>query len=85
MIFCRPQSRWHRFAVAPLVMVLCWCAAPTTVGAQTFVDDAGRRIELPRKIERVYAAGPPASVLVMAIAPEKLIGWTRAMKPDEAP
>ncbi|MFM7460621.1 MAG: ABC transporter substrate-binding protein [Burkholderiales bacterium] len=55
------------------------------MSAQTFIDDAGRRVELPRKIERVYAAGPPASVLVMAIAPEKLIGWTRAMRPDEAP
>ena len=36
------------------------------------------------KVERVYAAGPPASVLVFAIAPEKLVGWTRAMRPDEA-
>lgn len=37
-----------------------------------------------RKVERVYAAGPPASVLVFAIAPEKLVGWTRALRPDEA-
>jgi iron complex transport system substrate-binding protein len=32
----------------------------------------------------VYAAGPPASVLVFAIAPHKLVGWTRALRPDEA-
>ncbi|MDR3435846.1 iron ABC transporter substrate-binding protein [Telmatospirillum sp.] len=30
---------------------------------------------LPPKIDRVFAAGPPASVLVAVIAPEKLIGW----------
>jgi iron complex transport system substrate-binding protein len=38
----------------------------------------------PAKVERVYAAGPPASVLVFAIAPDKLNGWTRAMRPSEA-
>lgn len=36
------------------------------------------------RVERVYAAGPPASVLVFAIAPDKLVGWTRAMRPNEA-
>jgi iron complex transport system substrate-binding protein len=36
------------------------------------------------KVERVYAAGPPASVLVFAIAPDKLVGWTRALRPNEA-
>lgn len=36
------------------------------------------------QVERVYAAGPPASLLVFAIAPDKLTGWTRAMRPNEA-
>ena len=36
------------------------------------------------KVDRVYAAGPPASVLVFAIAPDKLVGWTRAMRSNEA-
>ncbi len=40
--------------------------------------------QAPRKTERVYAAGPPASVLVFAIAPDKLLGWTRAFRPNEA-
>lgn len=85
MIFGKSRRQRRRFTVVSLVMALCWSAAGSAVSAQTFIDDAGRRVELPRKIERVYAAGPPASVLVMAIAPEKLIGWTRAMRPDEAP
>lgn len=51
--------------------------------ARDFVDDAGRRVALPDKVERVYAAGPPASVLVFALAPDKLLGWTRAFRPTE--
>jgi iron complex transport system substrate-binding protein len=45
---------------------------------------AGALAQPPAKVERVYAAGPPASVLVFAIAPDKLVGWTRAMRPNEA-
>ena len=53
--------------------------------AQTAVIDAsGREIRPPASVGRVYAAGPPASLLVFAIAPDKLTGWTRAMRPDEA-
>jgi iron complex transport system substrate-binding protein len=48
------------------------------------VDATGREIRPPAKVERVYAAGPPASMLVFAIAPHKLAGWTRAMRPNEA-
>jgi iron complex transport system substrate-binding protein len=51
--------------------------------AREFVDDAGRKVLLPDRIGRVYAAGPPASVLVFALAPDKLIGWTRAFRADE--
>lgn len=50
-----------------------------SVAAQTlFVDDAGRTVELPATIERVMAAGPPASVLLYALAPDKMVGWVRA-------
>jgi iron complex transport system substrate-binding protein len=48
------------------------------------IDASGREIRPPAKVERVYAAGPPASLLVFAIAPDKLTGWTRAMRPNEA-
>lgn len=41
---------------------------------RSFTDDAGRVVKLPAKVERVYAAGPPASVLVLALAQDKLIG-----------
>jgi len=57
---------------------------PAISFAQGVVDATGREIRVPAKVERVYAAGPPASVLVFAIAPDKLVGWTRAMRPHEA-
>ena len=53
-------------------------------GGRQVTDATGREMALPAEVKRVYAAGPPASVFVFAIAPEKLIGWTRAMRPDEA-
>jgi iron complex transport system substrate-binding protein len=40
---------------------------------------------LPQRIERIYAAGPPASILVFAIAPDRLIGWTTAWRENEKP
>lgn len=48
-----------------------------------FVDAAGRKVALPEKITRVMAAGPPASVLLYSVAPEKLVGWVREFKDDE--
>ena len=53
--------------------------------AQTpIVDATGREIRPPAKVERIYAAGPPAATLVFAVAPDKLVGWTRAPRPEEA-
>ncbi len=69
---------------APPALALALLLSTGGVAARTFVDDAGRKVELPDKVERVYAAGPPASVLVFALAPDKLIGWTRAFRPNEA-
>src|SRR5262245_49732479 len=48
-------------------------------------DSAGRKGEVPDRIERVIAAGPPASVLMSILAPEKLIGWNRKPPPEELP
>ncbi|PWK64077.1 hypothetical protein [Aminobacter sp. AP02] len=50
---------------------------------RTFTDAAGRKVALPANITRVMAAGPPASVLLYSVAPEKLVGWVREFKDDE--
>ncbi len=69
-----------RAALAALALV----AAPA-LAQREMLDAAGRYVVVPAKVERVYAAGPPASLLVYAINPDKLLGWTRALRADEAP
>jgi iron complex transport system substrate-binding protein len=59
-------------------------AAALPQAPREMLDAAGRHVVVPAKVERVYAAGPPASVLVFAINPDKLLGWTRALRADEA-
>jgi iron complex transport system substrate-binding protein len=53
--------------------------------ARELVDDAGRRVNVPAKSTRVFAAGPPASVLVFAVAPDALLGWTTPFRAAERP
>lgn len=60
---------------------LALLAAPA--GARTVTDSAGRTVEVPDEIGTVFAAGPPASVLVYVVAPETLTGWPRALRPEE--
>jgi len=66
-------------------LVLWACVALSGLAnAKTVPDATGRQITVPASVQRVYAAGPPASLLVYTLAPGKLLGWTRALRPDEA-
>jgi iron complex transport system substrate-binding protein len=47
------------------------------------VDGAGRRVEVPARVDRVFVAGGPASILLYTLAPERMLGWTRAPSPEE--
>ena len=38
---------------------------------------------VPRKVERAFPAGPPAAIQVYTLAPETLLGWPRANRPEE--
>jgi iron complex transport system substrate-binding protein len=61
--------------------------APRTLAQarREIVDSAGRKVALPARVDRVYAAGPPASVVAFAVAPDKLIGWTSHFRDYERP
>ncbi|MCC6470390.1 MAG: iron ABC transporter substrate-binding protein [Alphaproteobacteria bacterium] len=61
------------------------CLGPPALGQATrqIADSAGRTVVLPAKVERVFAAGPPAGILLYALAPDKLIGWTNTWREDE--
>src|SRR5262249_15374305 len=82
----RVDRPWQRgIRMKTLFEVILFLFLSETCFAQAPVVDAtGREIKPPAKVERVYAAGPPASMLVFAIAPDKLLGWTRAFRTNEA-
>lgn len=68
-------------AIVALAMMLC----SASVAARTVVDSAGRSVEVPDRVERVFAAGPPASVLLYVLAPDTMTGWPRAPHAYERP
>lgn len=72
-----PTSKLHTLIVALFVLVLA-ASAPNAVRAMDFTDAAGRHVVIPDHIQRVMAAGPPAQVLIYAVAPGKMVGWVRA-------
>ncbi len=57
--------------------------APRLARAAAITDDAGRTVEIPAKIERVFTAGPPAAILLYTFAPDLLIGWPNSRRSDE--
>ena len=67
------------FAVSPAGALDANAPADTHV----VTDSAGRTVAVPNRIARVQAAGPPATVLLYTLAPEKLIGWVRKPSPTE--
>jgi len=61
-------------------------AFPTLLRAQgkRTITDAGRRkVELPERVARVFAAGPPAAIMLFTLAPDLLLGWTSEFRPAE--
>src|SRR5712675_2156066 len=61
--------------------VLSVLSAP--VSAAQIEDAAGRIVAIPDRVERVMAAGPTAAVVLYVLAPEKMIGWPSAPRPNE--
>jgi len=56
---------------------------PRRTFAATVKDAAGRAVPIPAKVARVFPAGPPAAILLYTLAPDLLIGWARANRPEE--
>lgn len=66
-----------------LYVCLAFLAGTAAQAQHNVADSAGRIVSVPDRIERVFAAGPPASVLIYMLAPETLTGWPRALRPEE--
>ena len=59
-------------------------AAPLRArAAGTVTDSAGRAVPIPDKVTRVFPAGPPAAITLYTLAPDLLLGWPRANRPEE--
>jgi iron complex transport system substrate-binding protein len=70
------------------IFPLLWSIA--AFGAE-FTDSTGRTVQVPDRIAHVLPAGPPAAILIEAIAPDLMSGWpmplsddARALLPDSA-
>ena len=50
-------------------------AVPLPSLAKSITDAAGRAVDAPDSVQRVYPAGPPAAVEIYTVAPDLLIGW----------
>lgn len=55
-------------------------ASSVESGPVSFTDSTGRQVELPREITRVASAGPLANIMLYAMAPDELVGWSS--RPD---
>lgn len=69
--------------VSALVAMAVLFVAPVT--ARTVTDSAGRAVDVPDRISKVMAAGPPASVVVYCLVPQAMVGWQRAPRKEELP
>ena len=70
---------WQLF----VILLVSLLARP--LAAAEVEDATGRKVKVPDRIERVMAAGPPATVVLYVLAPEKMIGWTAPPRPNEKP
>ncbi len=65
-----------------LAIVMClWTAGVSH--AATVTDSGGRTVSVPGTIEKVFASGPPASILLYILAPETMTGWPNSLREDE--
>src|SRR5215468_10217041 len=57
--------------------------APSAARANSVTDAAGRAIQIPETVKRVFPAGPPAAIMLYTLAPDLLLGWPRANRAEE--
>jgi iron complex transport system substrate-binding protein len=57
--------------------------APRAAWAASVTDATGRAIQVPDKVTRILPAGPPAAIMLYTLAPDLLLGWTRAQRREE--
>lgn len=54
-------------------------STPTLNSHKTITDQAGREVEIPSKIEKIYCTSPLGSVFIYSLCPEKLAAWNNKL------
>ncbi len=50
---------------------------------QTITDQAGRKVTIPTKIDKVYYTSPIGQIMVYVLAPDKMAGWSMQLADNE--
>jgi len=74
-----------RLSTAPVAALLLTALVAASAQARDYTDSAGRRVVLPDHVAHVLTAGPSADALVYVLAPDELMGWSRAPAPPDLP
>ncbi len=83
-ILHRVRKTVGSFRAACAAIVVLAFSSTGFAQAPVFVDSAQRAVELPAgPVTKVLAAGPPATVILYSLAPDKFMGWVRPLG-DEA-
>lgn len=77
------RRTWLQSGLAAAASVSLPAWSQESAGRPVVTDGAGRRVAIPAKVERVFPAGPPAAIQLYTLAPELLLGWPRANRPEE--
>jgi iron complex transport system substrate-binding protein len=62
-------------------LLLVLLALPPRAHGADVADATGRQVHLPDRIARIMPAGPPAAVLLAALAPDLMAGWPHPPSP----
>jgi iron complex transport system substrate-binding protein len=75
----------RRFASALFAFLTAVAVNSLAFSADTraVVDSAGRHVQVPAKVERVFAAGAPAGVFLYTLAPDKLVNWNLPLSAEQ--
>lgn len=69
---------------AGAALICGWLAtAPTLAGAHEITDMAGRHMQVPDQIRKVYCMSPVCQVMIYTLAPDLLAGWDYQPTPGE--
>ncbi len=66
-----------------LLIPLCGYVWGAPAQERTLTDMAGRTVQVPRRIQKVYCMSPVCTVLVYTLAPDLLAGWNYRPGPGE--